>query len=369
VHEPLHTLDPLEPQLVAQLPDELRQQPNPLSHAPSQSSSAPLQLSAGGVQLPHEQDVLHERVPVEPQPVVQLPESPRQQPNPSSHVPSQSSSAPLHVSAGGSHAPHVHPPEQVCVPVVPQPVEQPCAAPRQQPNPSSHDPSQSSSSPLHVSSGGMHPLHSHRAEQSRAPSVPHDDSQASSSPRQQEKPLSHPPVQSSSCPLQTSAGGVQAAAAGTWQSRPQMPLPVDPQTVVHPTSLPIRQGKLSSTWPSQLSSTPLHVSAGEVGAQPASHEPSPSGSVQPASHRTPQRPSSQTGTACRPAVQTVPHSPQFRMSVMTSAQEPPQATVPEGHSKRQTPLEQTSAGWQGLSHPPQWSWSVLVSTHTPPQSV
>jgi hypothetical protein len=74
---------------------------------PSQSSSLPLQLSAGGAQLPQVQLALHERVPVVPQPVVQLPIAPRQQVNPSSQVPSQSSSIPLQLSAGGEHVPHV----------------------------------------------------------------------------------------------------------------------------------------------------------------------------------------------------------------------------------------------------------------------
>jgi len=49
---------------------------------------------------------------------------PAQQVQPSSHRPSQSSSSPLHVSEGGVQLPQAHEAEQVRVPVLPQVVVQ-----------------------------------------------------------------------------------------------------------------------------------------------------------------------------------------------------------------------------------------------------
>jgi hypothetical protein len=75
--------------------------------------------------MPHA--AVHVPVPVEPQSVVQLVGFSAQHANPSSHNVSQSSSRPLHVSAGAMHAPPVgrtHAAVQVPVPVEPQPVVQ-----------------------------------------------------------------------------------------------------------------------------------------------------------------------------------------------------------------------------------------------------
>src|SRR5690606_13387547 len=129
---------------------------------PSQSSSIPLQLSAGSahaegaagmhalVQVP---------VPVEPQLVVQLALCPAAQAKPSSRVPSQSSSTPLHTSAGGVHAAPLgiaHALVHAPLPVVPHEVVHETLAPSAQAKPSSGAPSQSSSMPLQVSAGGAH---------------------------------------------------------------------------------------------------------------------------------------------------------------------------------------------------------------------
>jgi hypothetical protein len=60
--------------------------------------------------------------------------------------------------------------------------------------------------------------------------------------------------QSSSRPLQPSAGGVQAAGPGTVQLAVQMPVPVEPQRVVQATAVPAAQAAGSSVNPSQSSS-------------------------------------------------------------------------------------------------------------------
>jgi hypothetical protein len=158
-HAPVQLSEPVDPQLVVQVRLDPAQHANPLSQVPSQSSSAPLQDSPGGLQLPQVQLELQLRVPAVPQPVVQLPTDPRQHANPSSQVPSQSSSLPLQLSAGGAQLPQVQLALHERVPVVPQPVVQLPIAPRQQVNPSSQVPSQSSSIPLQLSAGGEHVPH------------------------------------------------------------------------------------------------------------------------------------------------------------------------------------------------------------------
>ena len=150
------------------------QQVDPSSQLPSQSSSRPLQVSEGGTQLSHPQEVLHECVPVVPQLVVQLPVDPRQQVNPLSQPLTQSSSTPLHVSDGGVQVPHAQELLQVCVPVVPQLVVQLPELFRQQVNPLSHAPLQSSSTPLQVSDGGTQLPQSQLELQVCWPVVPHD---------------------------------------------------------------------------------------------------------------------------------------------------------------------------------------------------
>jgi hypothetical protein len=94
-----------------------RQHPRPLSHKPSQLSSRPLHVSAGGAQTVSEtQPGRHARVPVELHVVVQLALVPDTHGKPSSRIVSQSSSTPLHVSAGGVHEPQPHAASHVRVP-------------------------------------------------------------------------------------------------------------------------------------------------------------------------------------------------------------------------------------------------------------
>jgi len=304
---------------------------------------------------PHEQEEEHTLVPVEPQEVVHAPLLPRQQAKPLSQTPSQSSSAPLQVSEGGLQVPHTHDELQVLVPVEPQEVVQFPVVPRQQaiPGPSSQAPLQSSSMPLHVSPGGMQSLHMQTAEHCLVPFVPQDVVHAPVSPRQHANVLSQLPSQSSSAPLQISAGGVHKEGPGIEQSIVHNPAPVEPQTVVHATSRPILQSKFSSIFPSQLSSMPLHISVVEVGMQLVSQEPSPSMSDHPSRHRTVQILMSHRESAFSPAVQTMPQPPQLRMSLSMLTQDPLQAISSEGHSRRHAPPLQTSAGAHSLPHPPQ----------------
>jgi hypothetical protein len=259
VHEAVQVLVPVEPQLVVQLPVAPWQQAQPSSHVPSQSSSWPLQLSAGGTQLPQAQVLLHVRVPVEPQLVVQLDVEPRQQLHPSSHVPSQSSSTPLHVSAGGVQLPQAQDVLHVRVPVEPQLVVQLPLVPRQQAHVSSHRPSQSSSMPLQVSDGGTQLPQAQELLHVRVPVVPQLVVQLPLVPRQQAHVSSQPPSQSSSMPLHVSVGGVQLPHV---QELEHMREPVVPQLVVQLPLEPRQHGYPSSHVPSQSSSTPLHVSEG-----------------------------------------------------------------------------------------------------------
>jgi hypothetical protein len=110
-------------------------------------------------------------------PTVQLTVAPAQQAKPSSQTVSQSSSDPLHVSTGGVHAPGAgvpHDAVQVPVPVVPHDAVQLVGSPAQQVEPSSHVPSQSSSCPLQISTGGTHAPATHAALHALVPIVPHD---------------------------------------------------------------------------------------------------------------------------------------------------------------------------------------------------
>jgi len=71
---------------------------------------------------------------------------------------SQSSSSPLHVSTGAAQVPHVQLAPQDRAPVEPQLVVQICVVPAQQVKPLSQPSTQSSSSPLQISPGGEHAL-------------------------------------------------------------------------------------------------------------------------------------------------------------------------------------------------------------------
>jgi hypothetical protein len=231
----------------------------PSSTVPSQSSSIPLQISAGGEQLPHAQVALQVRVPVEPHEVVQLPMLPRTHAKDSSIDASQSSSAALQLSTGGVQLPQVHAELQVRVPVDPHVLVHEPLVPRAQANPSSGVPSQSSSAPLQSSAGGRHAPQAHEAEQVRLPMVPQVVGHPPMLPRMQVKPSSAAPSQSSSIALQDSAGGVHI---------PQVHIalhvldPVVPQVVLHGPMVPALHSTSSSTEPSQSSSMPLHASAG-----------------------------------------------------------------------------------------------------------
>src|SRR5687768_7457715 len=147
-------------------------QAKPSSRIVSQSSSAPLQISAGGVQVPFEQSDWQTREPVDPQVVVQLEVIPRQQAKPSSQTMLQSSSMPLQVSPGGEQGLHAQLAPQVRDPVLPQVVGHEPTAPTAQVKPSSMVMSQSSSTPLHDSTGGVHEPQVHIALQTREPGVP-----------------------------------------------------------------------------------------------------------------------------------------------------------------------------------------------------
>src|SRR5215468_1579131 len=76
---------------------------------------------------------------------------PPQVPQPSSTVPSQLSSTPLQVSSGGMHVPQVQSIAQVCEPIEPQLVVHEPALVAAHMKPSSRVPSQLSSMPLQIS--------------------------------------------------------------------------------------------------------------------------------------------------------------------------------------------------------------------------
>jgi hypothetical protein len=96
--------------------------------------------------------------------------------------------------------------EQVFIPGVPQAVVQGVGTPAQQPKPLSQPDTQSSSMPLQVSAGGTQAPGAQPAEQVRVPEEEHEVVHGEVAPAQQPKPLSHTVSQSSSRPLQVSAG-------------------------------------------------------------------------------------------------------------------------------------------------------------------
>jgi hypothetical protein len=259
--EPVQVWVPVVPQEVVQVPVVPAQQVHPSSHRMSQSSSMPLQTSAGGMQVPQAQELPQVLEPLVPQDVVQVSVLPAQQVKPLSQVPSQSSSVPLQVSAGGVQEPQEHEEEQVRLPALPQLVVQVPLDPAQHPQPSSHAPSQSSSRPLQTSAGGVQLPQAQEPLQVLEPVVPQEVEQASVLPAQQAKPLSQVPSQSSSAPLQASAGGVQVPQA---HEALQVLEPMVPQKEVQDSDPPAQQAKPSSQIPSQSSSMPLQVSAGAL---------------------------------------------------------------------------------------------------------
>jgi len=236
--------------------------PQPSSTDPSQLSSTPLQLSVGGLHVPQAQLALQVRDPVEPQLVVQLPISPWTQVSVSSIDPSQSSSAPLQVSAGALQLPHAHPDEHVLEPVEPQVVVHELVVPAQQPKPSSQVALQSSSTPLQISAGGEQALQPQAPEQVRDPVVPQLVVHEPLLPAQHANVSSQLESQSSSMPLQASIGGLQVPQLHVGE---HVRVPAVPHPVVQLLAVPGIQASVSSMLPSQSSSMALQVSAG--GAQ------------------------------------------------------------------------------------------------------
>lgn len=177
----------------------------------------------------------------------------------------------MHASLPGaapkSHGPHEHAgPTQACVPVH-TPTVQDWVAPSTHAKPSSGAPSQSSSFPLQLSAGGLHasPVGTAQPEvHVPEPIDAHVVVHATTLPAQQANVLSHAPSQSSSLPLQLSAGGAQALPVGIAQLGEQVPAPCEPHVVVHETAAPWQHAKPLSQPLTQSSSLPLHVSAGGV---------------------------------------------------------------------------------------------------------
>ena len=104
--------------------------------------------------------------------------------------------------------------------------------------------------------------------------VPQVQARVSTALAQHSEPSSQVVSQSSSTPLHDSAGGVQASGAGGVQAIEQAPEPVEPQVVVQLTIAPTAQSESSSVAPSQSSSAPLHVSGPGPTQAPAQHVPS-----------------------------------------------------------------------------------------------
>jgi hypothetical protein len=182
-------------------------------------------------------------------------------------APSQSSSRPLHASTGARHPAGIPAALQSVVPVDPHGVAHAAMAEQQ---PSSVRPSQLSSRPLHVSAGGAQVPHAHDPLHTREPVDPQAVVHAPVAPATHARPLSATPSQLSSRPLHTSAGATHAPCA---QAAEQVREPVVPHGVVQAAALPCAQAKPSSMAPSQSSSRPLHTSAGGTHA-PSAQSPS-----------------------------------------------------------------------------------------------
>jgi hypothetical protein len=267
VHAPL----PVEPQLVVQATVRPGTQAESSSIIVSQSSSRPLQPSAGGVQAAGAGTVqvgVQVPVPVELHVVVQATGVPAAQMAGSSVNVSQSSSLPLQISAGGEQSVPVGIAQaavQAPDPVVPQVVVHVVEVPCTQGRPLSGPPTQSSSSPLQLSAGGVQSATGGRPQasvQSPAPLELQEVMQGTALPRTQRKSSSVLSSQSSSTALHASVGGLQSTGAGGLQVAVHAPWPVVPQVVAQATSLPSTQPKPLSVTSSQSSSSPLHSSSG-----------------------------------------------------------------------------------------------------------
>jgi hypothetical protein len=130
---------------------------------------------------------------------------------------------------------------QVPEPIVPQVVVQATGSPGAHVLSSSTSVSQSSSRLLHISPGGVHEPQAQDAEQTREPMELHVVVHEPALPATQAKPLSGVPSQSSSAPLQASAGGVHDGPVGREQLDVQGPVPVVPQVVEQVTVAPATQ--------------------------------------------------------------------------------------------------------------------------------
>jgi hypothetical protein len=98
---------------------------------------------------------------------------------------------------------------------------------------------------LQISTGGVQAPGSGNVqveEQTPVPVEPHVVVQEVGMLMAQGNPLSGPPTQSSSSPLQISLGGVHMGAEGIEQEEEHVPVPVVPQIVVHVTAEPRTQG-------------------------------------------------------------------------------------------------------------------------------
>jgi hypothetical protein len=62
--------------------------------------------------------------------------------------------------------------------------------------------------------------------------------------------------------------------------------------------------------------------------------------LNPAAHENPQAPAAQTGAPFGGAEHTLPHAPQFDVSILVSTQDPPQSVVSIGQTRVQAPSEQ-----------------------------
>jgi hypothetical protein len=252
----------------------------PLSQPLTQSSSSPLHVSLGGVQLPHVQSPAHVRDPVEPHAVAHPSTASLQHAKPLSQPLTQSSSSPLHASSGGVHTPHEQSSAHVRDPVDPHAVVHPSTASLQHAKPSSQPFAQSSSTPLQVSAGGAHASQSQLAEQVSTPVVPHPVVQPRVASLQHGNASSQPSTQSSSSPLQTStavappghatAFGPSHAYVSSRHSSPSDPSHALP-TAGESAHTPPHAFPPSSVDMSQSSSSLLQVSS--LAAVPPMHGP------------------------------------------------------------------------------------------------
>jgi hypothetical protein len=363
LHEPEQLRAPVVPQVVEHAPVAPNTHSKPSSGAPSQSSSSPLHVSDGPAQAPQVQPVPHVRAPVPPHGGVQAVVEPCTHSKPSSAAPSQSSSRPLHDSAGGPQAPQVQEPEQAWVPIEPHEVEQVPVAPEAHSKPSSAIPSQSSSSPLQVSAGAAQGPQPHAASHPRVPAEPHVVTQEPLVPGEQAKPSSGTASQSSSSPLHDSGGGRHPAPAGGSQAGEHAPAPLVPQLVVHGVERPTAHGNPSSVVPSQSSSTPLHTSGAPDGVQAYSHPGAPSRSCHPARQERMHADSSQAPSALSASVHALSQLPQCSRLLVGSTHSESQAIRPPPHVPVHVPSLHTSIGPHACPHPPQFVESVVRSAH------